>query len=974
MSVVTTSDSLLFAIPHLYKLASYPVIIHVLLSQNPCPDYSTITALRQTGFAILQSGSLQEAQDISLTSHSLALFSGNGVMHFTEASQNDVPIPEENPDFLKLLLTCRTSPGRDLDEPRLPSLYRRDLEDRDSSMQTLDETLSSQVTSQNTASELAAQNNENSVNGNSVHGSNGNGQPELPGLSASKTVDETGEGDANESRAKMVTKIFDQIANVTGRHYSCFEYSGPASAHSVIIVFGSMSNSLKLALAQAQASDSYSGMGIIIVRLYRPWFGSALWDSIPPGLKKIAVVEQLRHRTTKWGAVFMDVLTSSRARAAPPPTIVSYQLGRLSEESLSETLAHIATNLQMVNPQHNVRIGLPFGPQAEDKLGPPHLENAYIKVLRQLFGDNLNILNTTASSTSGVATEISSSPEYLLGAYITRTEKRKELVSDVSAAARAGKISQNELTELLSRWVSERAQGSALDETTINELLGLLRQQDSSLTDKLLSDPWLFRNEVPWIIGSESWAFDLGSSGVHHLLASGKNVNMLIIDSHVSSQPREGSLEHRKKDIGLYAMNFGNAYVASVAIYSSYTHVMHAMVEAQQFNGPSIVLAYLPYSSELDSPLQLLQETKVAVDSGSWPLYRWTPASTANGEPVFELDSERVKKELKDFIDRENHFTHLVRGEVALSARVSHSHGSELRRLKKIKAKEAMDKLMDGLSGPPVSILFASDGGNAESLAKRIARRGKARGLKPKLLAMDDFPVEELPNEENIVFCTSTAGQGEFPQNGREMWDALKNSTDLDLSRVKYTVFALGDSHYWPRKEDKIYYNKPGKDLDARLEALGGSRLVPIGLGDDQDPDSFETGYGVWEPSLWKALGADQVDVDFEEPKPLTNEDIKIASNFLRGTIADGLADPSTGAISETDAQLTKFHGTYMQDDRDLRDERKTQGLEPAYSFMVRVRMSGGVCQPEQWIAMDHISSKWGNETFKLVSNLGVSH
>jgi sulfite reductase (NADPH) hemoprotein beta-component len=199
------------------------------------------------------------------------------------------------------------------------------------------------------------------------------------------------------------------------------------------------------------------------------------------------------------------------------------------------------------------------------------------------------------------------------------------------------------------------------------------------------------------------------------------------------------------------------------------------------------------------------------------------------------------------------------------------------------------------------------------------------------------------------------------------MWDSLKNSTDLDLSRVAYTVLALGDSHYWPRKEDKVYYNKPGKDLDARLEALGGKRLVPIGLGDDQDPDGYETGYNFWEPELWKALGADEVDADFEEPKPLTNEDIKINSNFLRGTIAEGLADMSTGAIAESDGQLTKFHGTYMQDDRDLREERKSQGLEPAYSFMVRVRMAAGVCQPEQWIAMDDISGKWGNETFKLV-------
>ena len=88
--------------------------------------------------------------------------------------------------------------------------------------------------------------------------------------------------------------------------------------------------------------------------------------------------------------------------------------------------------------------------------------------------------------------------------------------------------------------------------------------------------------------------------------------------------------------------------------------------------------------------------------------------------------------------------------------------------------------------------------------------------------------------------------------------------------------------------------------------------------------------------------------------KPVSrNEGIKEASRYLRGTIADGLADAITGAISEDDAQLTKFHGTYLQDDRDLRPERRKKKLEQAYSFMVRVRVPGGVCTPAQWLALD---------------------
>jgi len=144
--------------------------------------------------------------------------------------------------------------------------------------------------------------------------------------------------------------------------------------------------------------------------------------------------------------------------------------------------------------------------------------------------------------------------------------------------------------------------------------------------------------------------------------------------------------------------------------------------------------------------------------------------------------------------------------------------------------------------------------------------------------------------------------------------------------------------------------------------------MADCGMGDDQDPDSYQTGYADWEPKLWQSLGVDNVEGLPEEPPPLTNEDIKIESNYLRGTIAEGLKDESTGAIAASDQQLTKFHGTYMQDDRDLRDERKAQGLEPAYSFMIRCRLNGGVATPDQWLRMDAVSTDLGNETMKLTT------
>ncbi|NHM74029.1 NADPH-dependent assimilatory sulfite reductase hemoprotein subunit [Staphylococcus sp. 11007852] len=97
-------------------------------------------------------------------------------------------------------------------------------------------------------------------------------------------------------------------------------------------------------------------------------------------------------------------------------------------------------------------------------------------------------------------------------------------------------------------------------------------------------------------------------------------------------------------------------------------------------------------------------------------------------------------------------------------------------------------------------------------------------------------------------------------------------------------------------------------------------------------------------------------------------EFIKYRSQYLRGTIVEGLQDPLTGAISEDDTKLLKFHGSYMQDDRDLRDERRKQKLEPAYSFMIRVRVPGGKATAEQWLAMDDIADQYANGTLKLTT------
>ncbi|RIA55823.1 NADPH-dependent assimilatory sulfite reductase hemoprotein subunit [Dichotomicrobium thermohalophilum] len=121
-----------------------------------------------------------------------------------------------------------------------------------------------------------------------------------------------------------------------------------------------------------------------------------------------------------------------------------------------------------------------------------------------------------------------------------------------------------------------------------------------------------------------------------------------------------------------------------------------------------------------------------------------------------------------------------------------------------------------------------------------------------------------------------------------------------------------------------------------------------------------------------KAAERHNIDRSVDRSQPVEklhpNERIKLESGYLRGALDASLAERITGAVLEDDHQLTKFHGTYQQDDRDLREERRRSKLEPAYSFMIRVRLPGGVCQPEQWLQLDELARNYANNTLRLTT------
>ncbi|KAF4464031.1 sulfite reductase (ferredoxin) [Fusarium albosuccineum] len=973
VSVTTTSTILLPSVSHLYKLANYPVVLHVSLQPRTFADYSVITAIRNSGWTFVQSETLQEAQDMALTAHALAIRTGKGVVHFfaPSTSAKDKPIAIEDAvvvrDILDIESVRRFQAG--IAPSSQSGIYADDGHTAVSSDHDLPVANGTADNSNLTVPPSASASKPPSA-GTSVKSSqDSQSSTPIAPSSAATTVETTPPQVTSEDVYKCAARIWAQIKTALGRDYSAFEFSGPPDAENCLFIFGSDAGAFAQAIDEARPDEIFASAAILTPRLYRPWIGSRLVDAIPRSIKRIAVLEQIHRKTTKWGPLLIDVLTSVKGGPGGVDTVVGHQLGYIAPDVVTQALRGVLQNLTAEKPIQNLEVGKKSGwkePTGYD-LQAPQLETAYNKILDQLFGKRAYVANAIKSTTTGLSATVAASPEFGFGSLLARKQRRSQFVSQVKDAATNGSFITDAPKSWLARW-AVNADDATKSTEIADDVIARLETDGSSLASQLLSAKGLFRKESLWLTGSDAWSYDLGNSGVHHVLASGENVNMLIIDSTPYSERAVADANRRKKDIGLYAMNFGNVYVASTAVYSSYTQVLQALLEADKFEGPSVVLAYLPYFGETDSPLTVLQETKKAVDTGYWPLYRWNPKNEEKGEPNFSLDSELIKQELKKFLARDNQLTQLAAKEPKFAAALAQDFGTEVRAQQKRKAKDAYNQLLEGLLGAPLTILFASDNGNAGTVAKRLANRGRARGLKTAVMAMEDYPLEDLPSEENIVFVTSTAGQGEFPQNGLPFWDAIKDNTDLDLATVNYSVFGLGDSHYWPRKEDRIYYNKPAKDLDRVLTNLGAKHLVPIGLGDDQDPDGFQTGYQEWEPTIWTALGVDKVDGLPEEPPPITNEDIKLASNYLRGTIVEGLNDTSTLAISAADQQLTKFHGTYMQDDRDIRDERKAQGLEPAYSFMIRCRLPGGISTPQQWIQMDDIANELGNETMKLTT------
>ncbi|MCC6932022.1 MAG: pyruvate:ferredoxin (flavodoxin) oxidoreductase [Deltaproteobacteria bacterium] len=320
-------------------------------------------------------------------------------------------------------------------------------------------------------------------------------------------------------------------------------------------------------------------------------------------------------------------------------------------------------------------------------------ETPYIKLISQLFGDRMVIANATGC-TSIYGGNLPTTPycqnndgrgpawsnslfednaEFGLGmrlAILHKNNKAKELAVKLKDA-----VGEQLVNDLVSCEQSDEGQIKAQRER-IDVLKAKLATNNAAEAKELLSIADYLAKKSVWIIGGDGWAYDIGYGGLDHVLASGHNVNVLLLDTEVYSNTggqmskatpigavakfAAGGKSLAKKDIGLLAMSYGNIYVARVAFGANDSHALKALVEAENYNGPSLVICYSHCIAHGYNLKNGLVQQKLAVDSAYWPLYRYNPELAEKGENPFLLDSKDPKVPLKDYIYNETRYRMLT--------------------------------------------------------------------------------------------------------------------------------------------------------------------------------------------------------------------------------------------------------------------------------------------------------------------------
>jgi pyruvate-ferredoxin/flavodoxin oxidoreductase len=324
-------------------------------------------------------------------------------------------------------------------------------------------------------------------------------------------------------------------------------------------------------------------------------------------------------------------------------------------------------------------------------------ETPYIRLLTQLFGDRMMIANATGCSSIWGASAPSiaysttaegkgpawanslfeDNAEYGYGMFLA-VDQIRDRVADLMVEAQKT-IMPEPIKDALQQWLDnkEDAEGSKKAAKEIIRLLEKNEHKNGLLLQIMKYKDYLVKRSF-WMIGGDGWAYDIGYGGLDHVLSTGRDVNLFVMDTEIYSNTGGQSSkatptaavakfatkgkQTRKKDLGLMAMSYGDVYVAQIALGANMNQTLKAMIEAEKYKGPSLIIAYSPCIShgiKTGMGTSILQEKK-AVEAGYWNLYRYNPELKEQEKNPFILDSKEPKASYTDYLNSEVRYSQLA--------------------------------------------------------------------------------------------------------------------------------------------------------------------------------------------------------------------------------------------------------------------------------------------------------------------------
>ena len=321
-------------------------------------------------------------------------------------------------------------------------------------------------------------------------------------------------------------------------------------------------------------------------------------------------------------------------------------------------------------------------------------ETPYAKLVTQLFGDRMFIANATgcssiwggSSPSTPYTTDVEGhgpawanslfedNAEFGYGMYLAQNTLREANIERLEKIA----AEDASVKPAVDKFIETKNDGNA-NKVATEELLKAIANLNSKEAKDVLADKEYLAKKSCWVFGGDGWAYDIGFGGVDHVLASGEDVNILVFDTEVYSntggqsskatptgaiaQFAAAGKEVKKKDLAAIAMSYGYIYVAQIAQGADYNQCLKAMLEAESYNGPSIIIAYAPCINHgIKGGMSIAQtEEKKAVAAGYWHLFRFDPRRTLEGLNPFQLDSKAPTASYEDFIMGEVRYNSLAR-------------------------------------------------------------------------------------------------------------------------------------------------------------------------------------------------------------------------------------------------------------------------------------------------------------------------